>query len=145
LIRDSKQIYAGALFVVLGMLIYLESRTYPLGDAQHMGPGYFPSRLAMVMMALGVGAIIQRLLRKQPDPIGPINILPIIFLVIGITAFGLLIDGYGLIAAVFALVIACCYARLRTRPIETLVIAAVLAAATSVLFIYLLKLPLRMY
>lgn len=145
MIRDSKQIVAGALFIVLGVLIYLQATAYPMGDAQHMGPGYFPSRLALVMVFLGVGAIVQRLLRKQPDPIGKVAILPIAFLVVGIAAFGLLIDSRGLIAAVFALVGLSCYARLRRRPLEVLAIAVVLSAATAILFITLLKLPFRLY
>jgi hypothetical protein len=141
----SKQILAGSLFVILGIGIYLIASTYPLGDAQHMGPGYFPSRLAIVMIALGAGAIIQRLLRARPDPIGPINIMPIASLVVGIAAFGLLIDPFGLIVATFALVAISCYRRLRSHPFEVLAIAIVLSAATSGLFIYLLQLPLRLY
>ena len=142
---DSKQIWAGVLFIVIGIAVYFQSLTYPLGDAQHMGPGYFPSRLAIVLILFGVCAIAQRLMHKRPDPIGQAQILPIVFLVIGICAFGLLIDSLGLIAAVFALVVACCYSRLRSRPLEVLVIAVVLALVTSVLFVNLLNLPLKIY
>jgi putative tricarboxylic transport membrane protein len=142
---DSKQLWAGALFILLGIGVYFQASAYPLGDAQHMGPGYFPSRLALVMIFLGVCAIVQRLMRKQPDPIGPLQVLPILFLVIGISAFGLLIDSYGLIVATFVLVAASCYSRLRSKPLEVLAIAIALAVATSILFIYLLHLPLRLY
>jgi amino acid transporter len=50
----SKSLYAGILLTMLGVITIMEANTYPIGNLSHMGPGFFPAALGIILALLGV-------------------------------------------------------------------------------------------
>jgi hypothetical protein len=65
--------------------------------------------------------------------------------VVGVVLFALLIERAGLIAAIFALVLCSCLRRLRTNPLEVLVVATVLAVFSALVFVYAFGMSMHLW
>jgi hypothetical protein len=144
-LRNTKQAWAGLIFMGIGLFVIVKARDYDLGTATHMGPGYFPTMLAGMMTVLGLVALLQSLARADDAKVEHLDIVPVAFLVGGVVAFGLLIDSTGLVPALAALIALSCYRRLLRKPLEVLAIFAVITVATVGIFIYLIKLPIQAF
>ena len=62
-IKSQEDFWAGLMFIGFGVLAIFVSRDYPMGSAMRMGPGYFPTSIGMIMVALG--AIITAMSFRQ--------------------------------------------------------------------------------
>jgi hypothetical protein len=49
-----KDFYAGGLMLLVGIGIALKGSTYRLGSLMHMGPGFMPTALGILLMLLGI-------------------------------------------------------------------------------------------
>lgn len=143
MIRPSRQLAAGAIFGLIGGLAWWQASGYSLGTATRMGPGYFPTCLAILMLLLGVGAMVQAVLRGDADAPLRWEFGDLAALLAGTLLFGMLIDPAGLLAANAALLLCACHARLRTGPLEVVLLWAVLSGFTGVVFIETFGLPFR--
>jgi len=137
----TRQRASGTIFLVIGLLGALLSRNYELGTATRMGPGYFPFALSILVALLGGGGVVQSLLRRERADMPHWEWLDLFFLLLGVVLFALLIDRAGLLAAVAGLLVPSCYWRLRHRPVEVVVLCAVLTAFTGAVFIETFGLP----
>jgi hypothetical protein len=54
LLKIRRDYYAGALMMLIGLIVMNEGRTYQLGTLQRMGPGYFPVVLGVILVFLGI-------------------------------------------------------------------------------------------
>jgi hypothetical protein len=57
LLRDvvrKRDFYAGGLMILLGLGIALKGATYRLGTPMHMGPGFFPTGLGVLLVLVGI-------------------------------------------------------------------------------------------
>jgi hypothetical protein len=57
LLRDfvrKRDFYAGGLMILLGLGIALKGVTYRLGSPMHMGPGFFPTMLGVLLVLIGI-------------------------------------------------------------------------------------------
>ncbi|HEY5065365.1 MAG TPA: tripartite tricarboxylate transporter TctB family protein [Xanthobacteraceae bacterium] len=57
LLRDlvrKKDFYAGGLMLLVGIGIALKGSTYRLGSLMHMGPGFMPTALGILLVLLGI-------------------------------------------------------------------------------------------
>ena len=54
LLTQKKDYYAGGLMTLIGVGSILEARHYNLGTLFHMGPGFFPIILGVIMTFLGI-------------------------------------------------------------------------------------------
>ena len=141
---DFKRVASGVLFFAFGVMTVVLALGYKVGIATKMGPGYFPAALGFVLIALGLAGVATGLLSAEPVHLPKLNIPPLLGILVGIVLFAQFIDRFGLVEAVFALVVSSCIGSLRKRPVEVLLIAAVLSAMSAGLFIYGLKLPLKL-
>lgn len=141
-IGNARSVGAGALFLAFGGFVLLSARTYPMGTATEMGPGYFPTLLAGLLCALGVLAIVQGVRSPTTPPIGAWPWRQGGFVIVGVLGFAALIDTHGLVPAVIVLVACGCYDRLLRRPLEVAIITLLLLALTYVVFIYAIELPI---
>jgi len=81
----TKDFWAGALYVVLGLTTYFLGKDYSLGSAARMGPGYFPMVLSGLLVVIGLIAIGRGFLAGG-ETVPHIHIRPAV-LVIGATFF----------------------------------------------------------
>jgi hypothetical protein len=70
---QKREFYAGTLMILLGCGAVVAARENPYGTLMHMGPGFFPTILGVILMLLGILIAIPAVatLRDGPDRILP--------------------------------------------------------------------------
>jgi hypothetical protein len=49
-----RDFYAGALMILFGLVMALKGPSYRLGTLMHMGPGFLPTALGVILICLGI-------------------------------------------------------------------------------------------
>jgi hypothetical protein len=143
-IRSQEDFWAGLMFIGFGAVAIVVARDYPMGTAMRMGPGYFPTYLGAIMVVIGA-IMTGRAYRVEGEGIGRWGWRPLLWLSAAFAAFGVLIEEAGFVLALLALIIASSLAGRDTRPLELVVLIAVLITGSVALFIYGLELPYRLF
>jgi Tripartite tricarboxylate transporter TctB family len=144
-VRSQREFTAGLIFFCVGAVWAAGSLDHRIGSATAMGPGYFPLTVSLILAGLGIGSVIRSLTSAEPDVLDPWPIAAIVFVLGGVVGFGLLLQSSGLIAAAAVLILLSCWSRLRTQPIETLLLAVALIALVSGIFVFGLGMPVDLY
>jgi hypothetical protein len=143
-IRNSKDVYAGLFFFLIGIVTVLEARGYSVGTARTMGPGYFPILLGYLLLVVG-GGIAIRGLWSEGEGIKISSTRPLLMVSGAVLSFAFLLKPSGLNAALLALVFFSCLGSREFRIRNVVILYFVLAAVATVLFIYILGLPLPLF
>jgi hypothetical protein len=143
-VKSPQDLGAGLLFIAIGAggLFFAQDLAY--GSTRNMGPGYFPTLLSVLIVAIGV-IIAARGVTVEGPPIEKIRLRPILFLLAAMLVFGFVIKFAGLIVTAAALAILASYAQPRVRLIETVVFAIALAAFVTVVFVFALGQPMPVW
>jgi hypothetical protein len=104
LIRKHKDFGAGLLYLGFAVAALWIGRKYALGSAGRMGPGFFPTMLAVLLAAIGAISLIRAFLRPGPAITG-FAWKPLALVLAGTALFGTLINTAGLVIALLALVL----------------------------------------
>jgi hypothetical protein len=140
-VKSPQDLGAGAVFVLIGVAGLYFGRELAFGTAARMGPGYFPTLLSILILAIGIIVAIRGLTAEGP-PIEPVQLRPIAMIIAAILIFGVLIDVVGLVLTALLLTVFAAYARREVKLTETILLGAGLAAFTVAVFVYLLGQPL---
>jgi hypothetical protein len=144
LVRNPKDFFAGLLFVAIGVLDLVIVRSYPLGSASRMGPGYFPRILGI--MLVGFGALLSlRGFRSGGEAMSEWQWRPLVIVLLSVLVWGLTAQRLGLVVASLALVFVSSVASDEFGWREALLSGAIQAAAMAALFIYGLGVPLPVW
>ncbi len=142
-LEKPRDVAGGLLVMAIGAGFLLVGRELEFGTSFRMGPGYFPTILSYLMIALG--AVLTGLAwRAQPEE-GAFGHIPWrgLLLVIGATLFfGFTLRGLGLAPVLVLVVFATAWASRYAAWRSSVPLALGLAVFCSVLFIRLLGLPL---
>ena len=130
----------GALFVAVGIFFAVQSLGLEIGTAFRMGPGYFPLVLASVLVLLGLVILVEAL-RFESEPVGPLAIRGMLFILPAPILFGLTIRGLGFVPAIFLTALTASFASHRMRPGMALVLASCVTLFAVAVFSYALGLP----
>jgi hypothetical protein len=135
-VATRKDFWTGVIYVVIGVSAFVIARNYALGSAARMGPGYFPTAVALLLTAVGV-AIVVRSFFRQGELIDRFAWKPMLLVLGSIVAFGILIDRAGLVLAALVLVLGCAAAseRFRLGWLPVLGMAALIAFCVMVFVI----------
>ena len=144
-VKDKPLFLSGLMFLGLGLVTIAIARNYPLGTAADMGPGYFPIALAMVLVVLGATSMIIAVQASVEKQLPPLPWMPALSIAAGVLGFGLLVGRFGLVIASLFLLVSIGYQRIRTRPVEFLVITIVLILFSSLVFVKFLGIPLELW
>lgn len=149
-VKSQKDFFGGLLFIVVGGAFALGASTYPVGNAARMGPGYFPLLLGIILALMGAGVLLQAFIKGPPggDLIGKWAFKPLVLVLSANISFGALLvgvptlglPGFGLVVAIFALVIIASFAGETFNLKEALVVAAILSAGSYLAFVKMLAL-----
>jgi hypothetical protein len=143
-IRNGKDFYAGLFFFFIGIVTVLEARAYSIGTARSMGPGYFPILLGYLLLMIGGGTAVRGLWLKG-EGIKISSIRPLLMVSGAVLSFAFLLKPCGLILALLALVFISCLGSREFRIRYAVILFFVLAAIATVLFVYVLGLPLPLF
>ena len=148
LLTQKKDYYAGGLMTLIGVGSIMEARHYNIGTLFHMGPGFFPIILGVVMTFLGiliagVAAMASavdddQLIMPKPEWRAWLCILagPILFIILGNLG--------GLIPATFACVFVAALGDRDSTLKSSLILATGVTVCGVALFSYLLQVSIPM-
>ncbi|HVN23306.1 MAG TPA: tripartite tricarboxylate transporter TctB family protein [Syntrophorhabdales bacterium] len=137
----SKDFWSGAIFLGVGVAFAAYGRHYPMGTAMRMGPGYFPTLLGSLLALIGLILVIHTMLRPGPG-VGRLAWGKLVLVTLSNVLFALMLRRLGLACALVLLVLVSAYASKRFRWPVALALAVGLAAGSSIIFVWLLGLPI---
>ena len=79
LLRDlvrKRDFYAGGLMLLVGLGVALKGATYRAGTLMHMGPGFLPTALGILLVLLGIAIAAGSLAPGEPGHAEDQSILP---------------------------------------------------------------------
>ena len=139
--RTNKDLWASVMYIGTGALGMWIARDYPFGSALRMGPGYFPTVLGGIMVAMGI-YVLALGLRKDHEKIqGNWSIRALIVLPISMIVFGILMEEAGFIPAMAALIPISAAASREFKWLEVLGLTVGLTILCAAGFIFALGLP----
>jgi putative tricarboxylic transport membrane protein len=127
-----------ALLAVLGIVLSSRLRG---GTAMRMGPGYLPTLISYLLLALGI-AIAAVAVAKPGEPTGAWSLRPLLAVVAALLVFSLGVDRLGLFVTTALVVVVSSLATQESRWLEVVLVALGLSAFSTVLFITLLGLAI---
>jgi putative Ca2+/H+ antiporter (TMEM165/GDT1 family) len=143
-----RDFYAGGLMVVIGCSVALKGLTYRSGTLMHMGPGFLPTALGVILALLGIAVAVagstgaeaseheERILPEHPEWFGWLCILagPVFFIVLG--------RYFGMIPAIFGCVFVSALGDRTATLLSSVVLALLVTVLGVALFSYFLQIPL---
>ena len=156
-LMGKRDFYAGGLMLLLGLFIALKGASYRAGTLMHMGPGFLPTALGVLLVLLGISiaaaglapaavgpdgdahAEDQRILPENPQWWAWFCILmsPILFIVFG--------RFFGMIPGTFACVFIAARGDKNATWLGTFVLATVVTIFGVALFSYFLQVPMPIF
>jgi hypothetical protein len=143
-IKSPEDFWSGMLFAGFGLLAVIVSRDYPMGSAMRMGPGYFPTVLGGMLIAIGV-IISATAFKFDGEGIEPFAWRPMFLLSLAFSVFGWGMDHLGFVLSMVALIVLCAAAGRQFKIKEVIVMTIVLIAGSWALFIWGLELPYPLF
>jgi hypothetical protein len=140
----NKDVVAGLMFMAWGVAGLWLARTYPVGTAMRMGPGYFPNVLGWLLLVFGLGIAVRGAL-TEGEKLTAWYWRPLAMVLLSFIVFAVLIDRAGLASAAAAAAIVGAYGGPEFRWREVLPLAAGLTAGAIALFSYALGLPMQIW
>jgi hypothetical protein len=142
----SREITAGAILLVAGLFFVLYAlATLGLGSFAKMGPGMFPVLIGAALGLIGGAQIVVALRPVTAREVEPVEWRALAVVATAMFAFAAVIGWFGLIPAIFAMVLIAQLASHRITLRASVLLAAGLAIAAWVIFVKALGLPFRMF
>ena len=141
-----RDFWAGVLMIAFGLLMSLKGPTYSVGTLMHMGPGFLPTALGVILIGIGIAIAMtavpipdgedEDILPVQPQWFAWACILasPIAFIIFG--AYG------GLAPATFACVFVAALGDKQATWLGSFVLSAIITTFGVLLFHFVLQIPM---
>jgi Tripartite tricarboxylate transporter TctB family len=140
----NRDFLAGLLFIALGAGGFAVALSYPYGSVQHMGPGFFPRSLGVILAGFGVVTMIRGLRSGEPVR-GAWGWFPLAMLSIAMIAFGWLMEHVGMVPSLVVLVVASAWAGREFRWGEAALLAVAMSLLAVAIFTWGLGLPYELF
>jgi hypothetical protein len=128
----------------VGIAFMVLAQRYRLGTPARMGPGFFPTILGGVLVALGLSLTVPALIRSG-EPLPRFRLRPLLSILAAVIVFALLLQPLGFVLAAVILVLIGGFADPELPPVETLGLALLLTVFSVGIFVALLGLPLPLW
>ena len=140
-IKNPKDFWAGAMFIVVGGFFLVWAVTYyQMGTAVRMGPAYFPAVLGGLLAVLG-GIVMLGSFAISGPPIAKFHYRPLILISLACVVYGYLMKPAGLLVATAALVFISAYGGHEFKWKEVSILYLVLIIFSVLVFVKGLTLP----
>jgi len=143
-VKGPQDLGAAIVFIVIGIAGLVFGQDLAFGTSAKMGPGYFPTILSGLILALGVGLLIYSFIVDGP-PIEPVQYRPIALIVISILVFGYLLELAGLVVTAFLMTLVAAYARRKVNLRENIYLGIGLSVFSVLIFVHGLAQPLPVW
>ena len=143
-VRSQKDFYSGLMFIGFGVFTIIESQNYDMGILQRMGPAYFPTALGIILVFLGLAVFGRSFFSGVKTKI-KIDLRPIVLVLSGVVAFGLLLNTAGLVIAALALIFLACLGSWEFRLRDTFIMFVVLTIFCTAVFYYGLEVAMPLW
>lgn len=143
-ITKNRDIAAGLIVIAMAVAFFYFGLGLRYGQASAMGPGYLPRILSFLMLLLGAAILIRGLLNPAEPSEWP-SWRATFVIVFSPILFGVLVPTIGMALAVIATAL---FARLAQKlpwRWTTLLNPLFLSLFSCVVFVYLLKLPIKLW
>ena len=142
---NRKDATAGVLFIVLGLAFGLNAYlTLDLGTNLRMGPGYFPLLLSGALVILG-GVTLFHSITVEDEEWGHIAWRGLFFILLGPIAFGLTLQGLGLVPSLAIISFITSFASHRMTPLLAVALTVGLTLFCVAVFSWGLGSPIRLF
>ncbi|MDH4191693.1 MAG: tripartite tricarboxylate transporter TctB family protein [Betaproteobacteria bacterium] len=140
-IKSPKDFWAGLMFIAFGMTaMVIALMNYQFGTAVRMGPGYFPTVLGGILVALGVFVLFESLVIEGPK-IADFHLRPLLLITVGLLAYGYLMQPLGLMLSTALMVFISAVGGHEFKWKEVTVLSVVLITFSVLVFVKGLTLP----
>lgn len=140
-------LFAAAAAILTGLGGLWEASSYPFGTPRIIGPAVFPFILSLILVGTGIGIIAEGIAaRKRGEAeisAPPASIVTILAILGGPAAFAVIVGLFGLVPAIIIAVAISSIPERERSLLSVLLLGAGLAAGCSIVFVWLLKLPLE--
>jgi len=138
--KITKDLLSGLMFMIIGLGATAVATSYSFGTPTRMGPGFFPIIVGSLIGLLGLLVAARAVMNPDSSeevPLPPIR--PVFFVGLAIVLFGFLIESWGLVVALAALIVVARLAGREGGVLELGAMVVVLTILAYVIFIYLLN------
>ena len=144
----NKDLLAGRMFIVIGVVFWVGAGNYQMGSAARMGPGWFPSVLGAIMTFLGV--LIAGLgLKNQAQWTATEGIgwtwRPVIILTAAVVLFGFALPTLGMVVAIIFLTFVSGIAAHDKEYKSLAMITVIMCIFCAAVFVWGLKLQMKLF
>jgi len=146
IIKHPKDFYAGLMYASVGAIAFVIARNYNMGSSVRMGPAFFPTVLASLLMLAGTASIIRSFLYQgEAESIGRFAWRELALILGSIVLFGLIVRGAGLAPSLVLLVMISALASRKFRVKPAILLALVTTTLCAAVFVKGLGLPLAVF
>lgn len=144
-IKSPKDFWAGVMFIAFGLAAMIIALiNYQFGTAVRMGPGYFPTVLGGLLVALGLMTVAGSLVIEGPK-VPQLHFRPLLLISAACVAYGYLMKPLGLIAATAILVVVSALGGHEFKWKEVTILSIVLIVFSVLVFVKGLTLPFPLW
>lgn len=144
-----RDVCAGLFVVALGAFAAWEASSYPFGSLNSIGSGFFPVMLGLLAIPIGAAILWEAASRPRAHDADwefeAFAVRPVAAVAGALFAFALLIDRAGLVPAIVAATSVAALAERTSRPLGVVLLASALALLCAAIFVFALKLPIRVF
>jgi hypothetical protein len=143
-VKSPQDLGAGVLFLLIGLAGVILGSELEFGSARRMGPGFFPTIISGLIMAIGLIVAAKSLTIEGPA-IERFQLRPLLMIVVALAVFGFLIKPIGVIPTAILMMVVAAYAQPRVKLVQTLIFAVCMTAFIVLVFVYGLNQPMPLW
>ena len=140
-IRSPKDLFAGLIYLAIGLTAIYLGRELPMGTGLKMGPAYFPTVLGWLLSFIGLISLLRSFV-EAGAPIPVFAWKPLLLIMAATVVFGLLVRGAGLAIALPLFVMMTAFASVKFRWGPSLALAIAATVFCALVFVKGLGVPL---
>jgi len=145
-IRRCRDFWTGILFIMIGGAFTYLANSYDIGVPEHMGPGFFPTMLGIILGIVGFSTVISSLIHIRDERIVDRIDMYVMFMILGsIATFAMMLPWFGLVLSIILLIATSSCACRETKWKETLIAVIILLSLTWIVFVKFLNIQIPIW
>ena len=133
--RSLPDVFAGAIFVLIGGAFVVGALSYELGTPLRMGPGYFPLLVGLILAGLGLAVVVKGLVAGEVLTFGTVPWRAIAVITVALVFFGFTVRRLGFVPTSAVTALLTTLASRRVRPLTAMAVAAGLTLAATLILV----------